>query len=171
MLLICGGSWAGYAQNTVNGFIQMHGQGEAATTLFIPGWLLKAGMNIAMNNDEELQAEMTTYKPLLKGLHGFRLLTVEEGKKLPTGTVARFVQKLKKRNYVPLVKVKSDGTAVNVLMRTVKRKKQTLVKKLLILVQEGNDLMVVVVNGRWNSNALQNLLKEEDILAHFASVD
>ncbi len=101
-------SWASYAQNaTLNSFFQAHRQSKETTSFAVPGWLIKLGINIASNDDQEMRAQMEPFRPLIKGLRGVRFLMVEESKNLPQGTVARFVQKLRKRDYEPLIKVKS----------------------------------------------------------------
>lgn len=170
ILLILCSSLLAHSQNSISSFFHAHNKGKETTSFFIPGWLFKAGFNLAAGEDEELQQEMKAYQPLLKGLNGLHFLAVEESRDLPQGTVTRFVQKLRKKNYVPLLKMRSDGTSVNVLMKTVERKDQTVVKKLLVVIQEGNDLILCAISGKWKTEDLEQLMKEEDVLELFADV-
>ena len=168
-LIVCS-SLLAYSQSSISGFFHAHNKGKETTSFFIPGWLFKAGFNLAAGEEEEMQQEMAAYQPLFKGLHGLHFLAVEESRDLPEGTVTRFVQKLRKKDYVPLLKMRSKGTSVNILMKTVERKDQTIVKKLLVVIQEENDLILCAISGKWKTEDLERLMKEEDVLELFADV-
>lgn len=164
-LLLGWGSLTAYAQtSTFSNLLEADVQGDESTAFFVPGWLLKASLNVVLDGDEDSQEAFTPYQSFVNGLGSLRFFVAEEAEGSPEGTAKRFVQKLRKRDYVPLFKVRSKGSSVNILLRSQEQKDESYVKSFILVVESGRDLVVCFVHGRWRSEELQQLLQEEEVL-------
>ena len=156
-----------HAQNkTINNFYKTHRKGEDAVGIRIPGWVVQAGINIGAS-DKESREELKLFRPFLRRLIGIRLLSVDSGTKVSKEVVRTFIREVKGHNFNTLARIKDEGTNVDVLVRIKKRgpkkKRRSIVKNILLVVQEEGELAVFTVNGRWDMSQVKKILKEQQV--------
>jgi hypothetical protein len=149
--------------STLEDFIETQGNGDDATSLYIPGWVIQSGVYFAAEEDAATNQELESLRPLINGISSLRFTMLKNSEAVAQGTVARFVQKLRKRQYEPLIKVKSDGSTVHILMRTEERDAQTKVCRLLLVIQDGDEVVLCSISGSWKMGTIKRLLQEQDI--------
>lgn len=159
ILLILSMSFSTMAQNLeLDAFFIKHRHHPNTIAMAVPGWLVKFGINISEDKED-----IDEYRPLLKGLNNIRLLVMEEHNYASEKEVKRLVRNVRKHNFVDLVSVKDGGTSVHILVKEKKTKRRELIKNVMILVAEKDELVLVTLNGRWKKEWLQKALEDGNI--------
>jgi hypothetical protein len=137
-------------------FYRQHKKGDGVTKVALPGWIVKMGVGIA---GEQLGEEKELVKKLVKPLRGFRVLTVENGPQSYRDQIPHLLKSAKKRKFKDLIMVRDTETAVQIMFKDKykKRKKKRIIKRLVIVVADGEEFVLVSIRGRWN---LQKIMKE-----------
>ncbi|MCP4441980.1 MAG: DUF4252 domain-containing protein [Aureispira sp.] len=126
------------------------------TNIALPGWIVRFGAGIAAGKAEEIR----TFKPLLKGLRGMRILVSEGENYSSTTEVKAVVQDAKKHHFKDLVFVRDGSTRVNLMFRDKQRKQKAIVKNVLVLVSEEDELVMVSFKGRWKMKTLNKMMQQ-----------
>ena len=144
------------AQNQkLNSFYAKYKHQPNTMAITLPGWLVKFGLSVSGE-----QAEMKKYKPLMRGFHSLRVLIMEEKNYASPEEVKALVKHAKEHRFKDLVAIKEGKDRVNILLREKKTKKKEIIKNIMILVSEEDELVLVTLNGRWKKSLLQKQLKE-----------
>lgn len=133
--------------------------------LALPGWLIRLGLNAVVNPNNLDKEEMELFdkvRPLLRRLSGVRFLMTDYPE------ASRKVKRLRKRFLGPrsrqrtqtLVKVRDGSTHVNVAMQIKRRKRKTVIRKLVIWVEDDGEMVAVVIKGRWNTKTIRKVIKD-----------
>lgn len=136
---------------------------EGAVKVFLPGWVVKMGVAIA---GKEIGEEKDLVKKAVRPMHNLRVLTVENPTASKLQSIKKMVNGAKAKNFKDLIMVRSQGTSVNIMMKDKVKKKSgvQIVKKLLILVAETDEIVIVSLKGRWNLQKILQEVKELDII-------
>lgn len=124
----------------------------------LPGWLVRFGLSVSGEMEE-----MKDYKPLLRGLHHMKVLVMEDKNYASPEEIKRMVSHAKKVNFQDLLAVRSEGTRVNIMVREKETKRGGIIKNLLVVVSESDELILVSIKGRWKRNIINKMLKHNDI--------
>lgn len=137
-------------------FYRQHKKGNGVTKIALPGWIVKMGVGLA---GKHIGEEKELVKKLVKPLRGFRVLTVEDGKKQYRKKIPKLLKSAKKRNFKDLIMVRSPETAVHIMFKDKykKSKKKRIIKRLVILVAEEDEFVLLSLRGHWD---LEKFLKE-----------
>jgi hypothetical protein len=160
------------AQNaTLNQFYKQHRTGEEAISMLLPGWLVQASVNIGARDRAARQA-LKPLRPFLRRLSSVRLLTVE--KALPQGAVQTLLQQIQQQDFSPILRIREGGSSIHLLVRLKERgsqhRRRSMVKNLLLVVEEANEVLVFTINGRWDMQQVQQLLQPPQTQALLASI-
>ena len=159
------------AQNkTINNFYKTQRKGGNAIGMRLPGWIVQAGINFSAEGKEAKQ-DLQPIRPFLRNLRGVRILTIDQEAAIAQASIHQFVRDLKKKNnFASLISIKEEGSKVDILVNikkrkpslfTPKKKRKSIIKNILLVVQEEQELVVFAINGRWHMGQLNQLLKEE----------
>jgi hypothetical protein len=154
------------AQNkTINEFYKTHRQGDNAFGIRVPGWVVQAGVNLAVGKED--REDLKPFRPFLRRLVNMRVLTVDDDAQLPKGAVKEFISKIKQQNFNTLTRIKDDGTHVEILIgikeRGPKKKRRKMVKNILLLVQDEGNMAVITINGRWDMKQVNQLVNDKQM--------
>ncbi len=160
------------AQNkTINDFYKTHRKGAESIGLLVPGWVVQAGINIAVG--KESRRQLKPFRPFLRRLSSLRLLAVGEASQLPEGAVRNFVREVQQEDFSTLMRIKEETTHIDILVRIKergpKKKRRSIVKNVLMVVEDEGEVAVFTINGRWQMEQLNKLLKEQKVHQLWAS--
>lgn len=165
-------SWAQAQNKTINTFYKTHKKGEGAIGLLIPGWVVQAGVNI-MAGDKESRRDLKPLRPFLRRLSSMRLLAVDGAKEMPKGAVNAFVREVQEQDFTTLARIREEGTKVNILVRVKergpKKKRKSIVKNILLVVEDEGELAVFTINGRWHMGQINKLIQKKQFRDMLAS--
>lgn len=178
LLLFLGAQSYTQAQSpSINSFFVKYRTKPDAIALRVPGWLVKMGTSFVEAEAEEIRM----FRPLLKGLNNVRVLVMEgQASARSNKDLKRMVKLARQDKFQDLISVRDGETVVSVLVREKtfkvrKNKKQRppIIRNLLVAVQDGEDLVLVTINGRWKKNLIQSLFENEEIniVEEFALLD
>ncbi|BDS12025.1 DUF4252 domain-containing protein [Aureispira anguillae] len=159
IVLLLGLSLSTMAQSAkLNTFYAKYKHSPNTLSIALPGWLVKLGINLS-----EDRKEINEYRPLLRGLHNMKVLVMEEKNYASPKEVNALIKDAQKHHFVNLLTVKEGGTRVNVMVREKKTPKEELIKNVLFLVAEEDELVLVTFNGRWRKSLVQKMLEKNEI--------
>ncbi len=159
ILLLISMSSGSMAQNLeLDAFFIKHRHHPNTIAMALPGWLVKFGLNAS-----EAKEDVDEYRPLLRGLNNIRLLVMEEKNYASQKEINRLITSVRKHRYVDLLSVKEGTTSVHILVKEKKTKKRDLIRHVMILVAEEDELVLLTLNGRWKKELLQKALKDGNI--------
>jgi hypothetical protein len=144
------------AQNAkLNAFYAKYKHRPNTTSMTLPGWLIKIG--IAVSEEDQ---EWKEYKPLMRGLHSMKVLVMEEKNYASTKEVKALVNHAREHQFQDLIAVKDGKERINILLREKPKSKKGIIKNVMILVCEEDELVLVTFNGRWKKNQVTKMLKK-----------
>lgn len=131
----------------------------------LPGWVIRTGVNIALKPKKMNKEERESFdkiRPILRRMSSVRVLVSERAE------ASRKGERLRKRFFSPqsrkrvesLIKVRDGDTQVNIFVKLKRKKKKTVIKKLVVLVEDEGEMVLVVLNGRWDTKTLRKAIKE-----------
>lgn len=129
---------------------------DDAVKVFLPGWIIRMGVGIA---GKEIGAEKKLVKEAVRPMHNLRVLTLENPTESQVKSVKKMAQHAKDRKFKEFLMIRDKGSSINIMMKDklLKKSGARIVKRLLVLVAEEDEVVIVSLKGRWN---LQKLLKE-----------
>ena len=146
-------------------------RGEDVVKIGIPGFLARSAFNIAriiekQNHKKEAQEtgyyddsndlNMKELKPFVKAMRGVKILVVENEQEVPTQQVKKSLKKLQGNKIVEnLIKVKSDGSDVNIMIA----EKRGKIRNLILLVSEEDELIMLNIKMKMSNQKLNDLIK------------
>lgn len=131
----------------------------------LPGWLIRTGINMAVQPkemDREERARYDKIRPVMRRIRGVRFLVTDRPR--ASRKLTRMRQRFFKR-VEPLFKVRDGNTHIDLLVKVRRTKKKTIIKKLVCLVEDEGELVLVVLNGRWDTKTIQQLIKNVKVTA------
>lgn len=155
-----------FAQNkTINNFYKNQRKEGNAIGMHLPGWIVQAGVNLSAEGKEAKQ-DLKPIRPFLRRLSSIRILTIDQEAEVAQSSINKFVKDLKKKNnFSSFLRIKEEGTKVDILVnikeRGPKKKRKSIIKNILLVVQEDQELVVMAINGRWHMGQINQLLQEE----------
>lgn len=157
LFFLCFFSTMSMAQNPkMDAFYAKYKYKPNTTTMLLPGWLVRFGLSFT-----EEEKELKDFRPLMRGLNNMRLMVMEEENHASPEEVNTLIEHARKHQFNDLVSVREGDTRVNILIKTTKGKKKELIKNILIVVNEEDELVLVSFNGRWKKELLKELLEEQ----------
>lgn len=138
--------------------------------LALPGWLIRTGINIVVKPKQMERTERALYnkiRPAMRRIRGIRLLVTDrpEASRKATRMRQRFFNPQSRKRVEPMIKVRDGDTKVDLFVKVRRTKKKTIIKKLVCLVEDDGELVLVVLNGRWDTKMIQQLIKEVKVTA------
>lgn len=145
-----------FAQNTkIDAFFAKYRHRPNTISMALPGWLVKFGLNVS----GELE-DANEIRPLMRGLNNMKILVMEEKNYASPREVKNLIEHARKHEFKDLISVREEGSRVNIMLKTKHTQKGEIIKNVLILVSEEEELVLITFNGRWKKDALQKLLEE-----------
>lgn len=138
--------------------------------LALPGWVIRTGINMAVKPKQMDRAERALYdkiRPAMRRIRGIRFFMTERpnASRKATRMRQRFFNPQSRKRVEPLVKVRDGNTKVDLFVKVRRTKKKTVIKKLVCLVEDEGEMVLVVLNGRWDTKMIQQLIKEVKVTA------
>lgn len=147
-----------FAQNAkIDAFYAKYRHQPNTISMSLPGWLIRFGLSTSGE-----QKETKEIRPLMQGLNNMRVLVMEEKNHASPKDVNALVAHARSHQFNDLIAIKEADTKVNILLKTKKTKKGEIIRHLLILVSEADELVLVTFNGRWKKEILEKFLQEDE---------
>jgi len=130
----------------------------------VPGWLVNLGL--AASGEAAEYREI--YQPVAKRLGSIRVLVMEDQNRSKPKEIKQLIKNAQHCNFQELLSVQDGNTTIKVMLREKQLKRKTIIKNILFLVAEEDNLVLATLNGRWKKEVLTKLLQENT--SNFESV-
>ena len=125
------------AQKSVNKLIDKMKEHENAYALTLPGWLIRTGFNLAMQ--DELKFEKG-FQDLVKGIKRLRVLHIDEDVTIEKSKMRSLVSQIKEKDgYVDYATVRDNDNLVNVIVK----EDGTKIKSLVLIANSGDGFTIL----------------------------
>lgn len=119
------------------------------TSVNLPLFLAKPIIKKALRNDGNANSKEIIN--IIRKISKVKILTVENG---DSQLVSNFAKYLTDNNYEDWVSIKHDGENVNIKAQ----KKGDFIKKLMLTVNSGNELVFIDIRGKFTPDDISNLI-------------
>lgn len=119
------------------------------TSINVPMWIAKPFIKKALREENEENAEEMI--ALIKNISDIKVMTIENGNR---EMLADFSKYLTRNNFEEWMTVKKDSETINFQAK----QKDDIIKKLLITVNSGNQMVYVDVSGKFTPEDISRLI-------------
>lgn len=143
------------AQNSVKNIVKQLKKTEHYEGISLPGWVIRLGLKIAESDDND-KLENSGLKQLIGKIKHLRVATTQlDSKKYNTQSIVNnFIKSLVTKDaFEEYVSVRSEDQHLKILIR----EDDEMIKNLLILSNEGDEISLIHLNTNISSEDLKSL--------------